>query len=127
MNSAVIVKIEWKKSADPEFSVFDMIPHSGTISESFEETSAGRVFTLSAGFKIARSNPTTDNKLAEITGPDIVFRITDANGLVYLMNDHRFRSRFSYTRRLDGTPGSFNGYDCVISRKSTSGCIAEYI
>lgn len=125
MNSAVIVKIEWKLKEADQFSVFDMIPHSGTLSENKEETAAGEVFTFNAGFKIARSQLATDKTLEAIRGQKVVFKITDANDVVYLLNDLRFRSRFSYTRRLDGTPGSFNGYDCQISRNSTERCASQ--
>jgi hypothetical protein len=118
MNSGVIIKIEFKPNTGSVYQEINMIPHTGNFSEPVEETEAGNVFSFSSGFKIAEVKPDTDTLLNSITGRRATFRITDANGKVHTVGDGSYRARFSFTRLIDGTPGSFNGYACQITRKA---------
>lgn len=125
MNSAVIVKVEYKPNGENDFLTLDIIPHSGNIVEENKETIAGMVFSTKAGFKIAESKPVTDTLLNSLIGRRAIFKITDANGIIYTVGDSSYRARFQYTRRADGTPGSFNGYDCEVTREAPTGCVTE--
>lgn len=118
MNSGVITKIEYQLNTGGAFSEIDMIPHSGNFTEATEETDAGTIFNFASAFKIAEVKPETDTLLNSIRGRLATFRITDANSRVYTVGDSQYRARFAFTRRADGTPGSFNGYDCQITRKA---------
>lgn len=124
MNSGVIIKIEFCINGEEEYQEMDFVPNSGNFTESMEETEAGNVFSFESGFKIAEINPDTDSILNGITGRRASFRITDANGRVYTVGDSMYRARFTFSRRMDGTPGSFNGYECRITRKSPTACPA---
>lgn len=118
MNSGVITKIEYQLNTGGVFTEIDMIPHSGNFTEPSEETDPGTIFNFASAFKIAEVKPETDTLLNGITGRRATFRITDANGRVHTVGDGQYRARFAFTRRVDGTPGSFNGYDCHITRKA---------
>lgn len=122
MNSGVIVKIEYKPNTGDEYQELDMIPHSGSFTEPMKDSAAGFVYSFTSNFKIAEVDPETDSALNNMTGRRGTFRITDANNRVYTVGDLQFRSNFTYTRRVDGAPGSFNGYDCTITRQSPSPC-----
>lgn len=125
MNSAVIVKVEYKLNTGGDYHELDVIPHSGNIAEENAQTDAGIVFTTTARFKIAQSQPATDAVLNNLIGRQASFRITDANEVKYTIGDSSYRARFHYTRRADGSPGSFNGYECQITRQATTGCAVE--
>lgn len=125
MNSAVIVKAEYKLNTGGDYQELDMIPHSGTINEENAQTDPGMIFTTTARFKIAQIQPATDVVLNNLIGRQASFRFTDANGVKYIVGDSSYRARFHYTRRADGTPGSFNGYDCQVTREAPTGCTTE--
>lgn len=120
MNSGVIVKVEYQPKGEIEFITLNIIPHSGNFVESSEETPAGIVYSAKAVFKIAEVNPSTDIILNDRIGKGETFRITDANGRVHTMGDQYGRSRFLTTRSIDGGPGTFNGYECQLTRKGTT-------
>lgn len=120
MNAGVITKIEYQLNTGGGFFEIDMIPHSGNFSEQVEETNAGTLFNFASSFKIAEIKPETDTLLNSITGRLATFRITDANGRIHTAGDSQYRARFTFSRRIDGSPGSFNGYDCHITRKAPS-------
>ncbi len=122
MNSGVITKIEYQPNTGGEFEQLDIIPHSGSFNEPMKETPAGNVFSFSSNFKIAEVKPETDIKLIGMTGRRGIFRITNVNDQVYTVGDSVYKADFTYTRRMDGTPGSFNGYDCQVTRTAPSPC-----
>lgn len=125
MNSGVIVKVEYKPNSGGDYQELDVIPYSGNLQEPIKETPAGNLYSLVSNFKIAKVNPETDSLLNGITGRRATFRITDANGIVYTVGDTSYRAQFTFARRVDGTPGSFNGYDCTISREAPTQSPAE--
>ena len=122
MNSGVITKVEYKPTGASSFTELAVIPHSGTISEQNKEIPAGNIFMMTAGFKVAGINPATDTILNNLAGPRAIYKITDANGTVYTIGDSSYRARLSYTHHADGAPGSFNGYDCEVTRQAPTGC-----
>ena len=116
MNSGVITKIEYVPNTGGSYKELDFIPFSGNFNETMEKTAAGDVFSFNSDFSIAEIKPETEAELVTITGRRATFKITDANGRVYTVGDTLYRAWFAYSRRVGGTPGSFNGYECSISR-----------
>lgn len=125
MNSAVITKIEYKRTGEAGFTQLDIIPFSGKFSETQEDTNAGIIFSAAANFKMAKIEPDTDSLLNTLTGRQASFKITDANGTVHTVGDTIYRARFYFDKRADGNPGSFNGYECRITCTSPTACPAE--
>ena len=125
MNSGVIIKIEYRIFPEVNFANLDIIPHSGSFKEEPSKTNAGLIFTFDSSFKIAKIEQSTDDIINLITDRKAQFRITDGNGTKHLVGDDLFPARLFATRSADGQPGSFNGYLCSISRKSTSMSVIE--
>ena len=122
MNSAVITKVEYANYGSDVFTVLDIIPHSGKISESNEQTKAGLLYSTQADFKMAKSSVETDSILKSISGRRAKFRITDANNTIYMVGSDSRGAILTSTRSADGVAGGFNGYQCQITQKSTTGC-----
>ncbi|WP_372775642.1 hypothetical protein [Mangrovibacterium sp.] len=122
MNSGVITKVEYMPNTGSEFEQMDIIPHSGIFSEPTGNQNGNIYYSFAFDFKIAEVKPETDNKLDSMIGKRGIFRITDANNRVYTIGDAIFKANFTFTRRLDGTPGSFNGYDCSVTRSAPTRC-----
>lgn len=123
MNSAVITKIEHRVFPDENFNQLDIIPYSGKLSSPFQKTSAGNgYYNTSVAFSIAKSSASNDAILKNIVNRKAQYRVSDANGVVYLVGNETYPARLTYTRALDGSPGSFNGYQCVITCQSVVGC-----
>ena len=122
MNSAVITKVEYALNDSGVFTELDIIPHSGKISEANENTSAGILYTTQADFKMAKSSIETDSILKSISGRRAKYRITDANDVIYLVGSDICCANMTFVRTAEGNPGGFNGYQCQVVQKSTSGC-----
>ncbi len=118
MNSAVITKIEYRVFPEVNFSAFEIIPYSGKLSEDISETKAGNVYACVVDFNVAKSEQAKDTTLKSVLKRKAQFRVIDANNIVYLVGDENYPARLVYSRGIDGTPGSFNGYKCKINRKS---------
>jgi len=123
MNSAVITKIEHRIFPEAEFTPLEIIPHSGKLSSPFKKSSAGNsYYDTAVQFNIAKSELAKDVILKSIVNRKAQYRVTDANGVVYLVGSGTYPARLTYTRAIDGSPGSFNGYRCVITCQSVDGC-----
>ena len=122
MNSGVIFQIEYKREHDLAYSFLDFAPFSGVFQENFDDTKAGLFYPLKFTFKIPSINSVTDNLINSISGMTTKFRITDADGCVYDINSDGNRALFIASRSIDGSPGSFRGYNCQIIRKAPTLC-----
>lgn len=123
MNSAVITKIEFRIFPETEFAEMEVIPHTGKLSSSSKVDSSGNAYyDTSVSFSVAKSESTKDTLLKSMVNRKAQYRISDANGVVYLVGTEATPARLTYTRSIEGTPGSFNGYTCTISCISIDGC-----
>ncbi|WP_299576656.1 hypothetical protein [uncultured Sunxiuqinia sp.] len=125
MNSAVITKIEYQLDGQQDFSEIEIIPHSAKMSEDHARTRAGDLHKTNAQFNIAKVCPETDSILLAVKSRRAQFRITDANGVIHLVGSTSYPARLSYEKGLDGSPGSFNGYRCLITCSSPVGSSAS--
>lgn len=122
MNSAVITKIEYRIFPESDFTALDVIPHSGKLSEpQLTDSGGNNYYDCQVPFSVAKSETAKDILLKSIANRKAQYRITDANGVVYLVGNESYPARLAYTRNLDGQPGSFNGYQCTIACKSATG------
>ena len=121
MNAAVITKIEYRIFPEEVFSELEIIPNSGKLIETVSNTNAGYVFSCVIDFNIAKSEQTNDSLLKSVLNRKAQFRVTDANDVVHLVGSESYPGRLSYSKNIDGTPGSFNGYHCKINRNSPQG------
>lgn len=122
MNSAVITKIEYRIFPEANFSALDIIPQSGKLSEPLLTNGGGNsYYDCQVPFTLAKSEAAKDTLLKSIAKRKAQYRLSDANGVVYLVGDESYPARLTYTRNLDGQPGSFNGYRCVITCKTLTG------
>ncbi len=125
MNAGVILKVCYNLPGEINFTELDVIPFSGTFTEQSEIKEAGILFSAVANFKIAGILPETDILLKSLLGRRATFKITDANDTVFWVGDALYRARFLFEKRVDGTPGSFNGYQCSITRTAPTACPTE--
>lgn len=122
MNSGVITKIEYCIFPTVSFTELEIIPYSGKVFEDIKKDDGGNEYSdCTIDFKIAKSETAKDTILKSIVNRKGKYRINDANGVVYVVGDDTYPARLTYTRNLDGQPGSFNGYNCVITCKTTNG------
>lgn len=116
MNSGVISKVEYKLSGESSFTDLDIIPYSGKFSDNGEQTNAGMRYSFSGSFKKEEVSIANDAVFESIVWRKATFRVTDAGGTKHLVGDNSYPARLTYSRDIDGTPGSFNGYRCTIRR-----------
>lgn len=123
MNSAIITKIEYKPKAGGNYAEITIVPHSGTFSEDQQLTRAGTVFLQNVQFRIAKIDPDTDSDLEILIGKQNIFKITDSNGKTHEFGNSLNGPLFLYTKRIDGSPDGFNGYDCNLTRRSATAAL----
>lgn len=121
MNSAVITKIEYRIFPEANFTELKIIPHSGKLSEILQKDSASNsYYDCNVNFLMAKSEAAKDTLLNSVAIKKSQYRVTDANGIVYLIGTETYPARLTYNRNLDGKPGSFNGYRCIVACKSVN-------
>jgi len=125
MNSAVIVKVEYRfaKDTDLSFSDLNIIPYSGRLSENVSPKKAGKLHQVKLRFNIDNVNPDKDALLNFISDIPIHIKAYDANGRIHYIGDDEFQARLSFDKALDGKAGSFNGYRCSIDYDTPYGAV----
>jgi len=122
MNSAVITKCEYRLIENPEFTIFDLILYSGKLKEDNQKTAAGILFTTVIELSISKITAGNDVLIKLLNNRKAQFRVTDANGTIYMVGNDNFPARLLHQKALEGAPGSFGGYRCTITQKSPTGC-----
>lgn len=123
MNSAVIVKAEYKLIGDTEFTDLGIIPYSGSIAESWEKSFAGIAAKINVGFKKENWSATNNAAMKLLLNRKAQFQITDSNGTVSLVGNDNNPARLMYKSSVDGSASGFNGFDCSITWLSPEGCL----
>ena len=118
MNAGIVIKIEYRLLTHAEFTGLRFTGFSGTISKNTQETSAGIIHETHVKLKIPNINETITALLDCLLNRKAQFRITDGNGKQHLVGDDSFPARLSYTQGIDGSPGSWNGYQVTVNHKS---------
>lgn len=115
MNSAVITKIEYRLLENPEFTILDIILYSGKLKQDQAISGAGEKYTTIVDVSVPKINPDNNSIIKSINRRKAQFRVTDANGTVYLLGNDEYPARLVHQKALDGTAGSFGGYKCTIT------------
>ena len=122
MNSGVVIKAEYKLMGESDFSDLDIVPYSGTISETWSRPFQGLMAEVKVDFKKENWSVTNNTLMKSLLNRKAQFRITDANGTVSIVGSTRKPARMLYVALVESSPGSFNGFTCSISWLSTTGC-----
>jgi len=122
MNSGVIIKAEYKLIGSADFTDLDIIPFSGTISESWKKPFEGLVATVQVDFKKENWGATNDATMKSLLNKKAIYQITDANGTKFTVGTTRKPARMLYVASVESGAGSFNGFACSIVWLSTTGC-----
>ncbi len=122
MNSAVVVKAEYRLIGVEEFTDFDIIPYSGSISESWEKSFSGIVAKVSVDFKKENWSASDNITMKLLLNRKAQFQITDSNGTVSLVGNNENPARLLFKSLVHGSVSGFNGFDCSISWLSPLGC-----
>lgn len=122
MNSGVVIKVEYQLIGQTEYTDLDIIPYSGTISESWTKPFQGLIATTKVDFKKENWSSINDTLMKSLLNRKAQYRITDANGTISIVGTVKKPARMLYLAGIDSAPGSFNGFTCTISWISTTGC-----
>ena len=122
MNSAVITKAEYKLPGENDFSVLDIVPHSGKITQEPKRTNAGLIYSVKADFLIVGTSSEQSYLLSQLNNRKASFRLTDADGIIYFVGSENYPARMLATLDLGGSPGSFKGHRCLITLNSPERC-----
>ena len=117
MNSAVIIKIEFRF---PNVELFTPIAYTGfsaSLTEQISKSFAGVLHTAAFQFRIPKCDAGKDRLMISLSQRRAVYRATDANGAVYLIGSDKRGALLLYSRTVDGKAGGFNGYEAVITFK----------
>lgn len=125
MNSAVITKVEYMFPGENEYTVLDIVPHAGKLSHEPKLTSAGLLYSAKADFLIAGTSTELNQQMSILNARKSIFRLTDADGLVYIVGSESYPARILSVLDLGGSPGSFKGYRCTITLTSPTGCMVQ--
>ena len=123
MNSAVITKVEYRLPDDEDFSSLDIVPYSGKINEEASRTYSGIGYSLKADFLIAGMSIEQNELINGLNRRKALFRLTDADDLVYLVGTETLPARMLATLDLGGAAGAFKGHRCTINYNSAKGCV----
>lgn len=118
MNAAIITKIEFRLLENPEFSILDHTFFSGTLKQDSQRTRAGMLYITVMDFSVPKIIQESNSIIKSLNNRKAQFRATDANGTIYLLGNDNFPARLLHQKAIDGTPGSFGGYKCVITYRS---------
>lgn len=121
MNSAVLIKIEYRLIEDSEFTVLKNIIYSGKLSESIDRSNPGDLHKTKIDFHVSKICTENELVLKLIKNRKAQFRLVDANKVTHMVGDDNYPARLTYQKSLLGTPGSFNGYRCTITCSSPFG------
>jgi len=124
MNVAVIVKVEYKLlSSYADFSDINIIPYSGSLSESVESVSAGDLHQVTLSFKKEKVSSLHNLIFQRLRNRPAIFRVTDANNIITIIGSEQFRARLTYTKTIAGSADGFNGYQCSVVCFSPHGSV----
>lgn len=122
MNSGVVTKAEYRLIGNDLFTDLDVIPYSGSISESWKKPFAGLIATVAVDFKKENWSPANNALMKSLLNRKAQYRITDANGTVSLVGSDKNPARMMFDAQVAGAAGSFNGFTCSITWLSPTGC-----
>lgn len=117
MNSAVIVKLEYRFPTTAEFTAIAYQGFSANLKEQISPTAAGNLHQATIQFRVPQCTAANDALLLSLSQRRAIYRATDANGSVYQIGDAKRGATLIYSRAIDGRAGGYNGYDVVITRK----------
>jgi hypothetical protein len=118
MNSAVIVKLEYRFPGTEEFTPISYTGFSASLAEKTESTFAGIEHKIILAFTIPKCEAEKDRLVLLLSSRRAIYQATDANGSVYTIGSATQGARFFYNRTVDGHPGGLNGYDALITYQS---------
>ena len=123
MNSAVVTKVEVRLLSAENFVDLDIIPYSGTIKEKWSKSFAGTSALVSVDFKKEKWSLANGSTFKPMLNARCQFKVTDSNGVVYLVGTRDIPARLLYESSIEKNPGSFNGYSLSIDWKTPDGCM----
>jgi len=122
MNLGVVVKIEYRLIGNLVFADLDVIPYSGSISETWKKPSSGLIATIAVDFKKENWSPANNTLMKSLLNRKAQYRVTDANGTISLVGNDKNPARMLYEAQVVGAAGSFNGFTSTITWLSPTGC-----
>ena len=122
---AVVVKVENRLIGSEQFTDLDIVPFSGSITESWKKSMAGMLSKVAVDFRKEKWSAEFDATAKVLLNKRCQFRITDGNGVVRLVGTDEIPARLLYDAKLGASAGSFNGYDCSIEWLSPAGCAIQ--
>ena len=122
MNSGVVVKIDYRLIGTVAFTDLDVIPYSGSITETWKKPFAGLIATVAVDFKKENWSPANNTMMKSLLNRKAQYRVTDANGTVSLVGSDKNPARLMFDAQVIGAAGSFNGFNCSITWLSPTGC-----
>ncbi|OFX52334.1 MAG: hypothetical protein A2066_00130 [Bacteroidetes bacterium GWB2_41_8] len=125
MNSAVITKIEYRLLENQDFTILDFILYSGKFKQDPDKSGAGVKYITIVDVSVPKINADSNSIVKSINNRKAQFRITDANGTIYLLGNDEHPARLVHQKALDGTAGSFGGYKCTITYKTVKDDIVQ--
>jgi hypothetical protein len=117
MNSAVILKLEYRFPTVTEFTSIAFTGFSANLTKQSSGSSAGILHVATLQFRIPKCDAEKDRLMVLLSSCRAIQRATDANGSVYLIGGNSRGAQLLYNRSVDGKPGGLNGYDAVITYK----------
>lgn len=115
MNTSVIVKIEYKFKESESWTEMAFTAYSASMSEKTETAYAGRKAICTVNFRVPQANNSNSELLNQIASRRSMWQITDSNMQVHRLGNDTIRARMEFTKQIDGKPGGWNGYECVIT------------
>jgi|SRR5665647_16362 len=117
MNSAVIIKIEFRFPNIELFTPIDYTGFSASLTEQTSKSFAGVLHTAALQFRIPKCDAEKDRLMLSLSQRRAIYQATDANGSVYKIGSSKRGALLLYNRTVDGKAGGFNGYEAVITLK----------
>lgn len=118
MNTAAIIKFEYRLLESPDFSELVFTSFTGTIKKSTAKGDPGKLHTTNINLKVSEVTGEKTLLFDSLLYSKAQYRITDSNGRIHLVGDDNYPARLEYEAAIDGNPGGWNGYSILINHLS---------
>lgn len=123
MSTAAILKIEYKRDGEENFTEISIQPNSAFMKQEFENTKSGGLYNLTSQFDVVALSTQNEDILKSLAGYPSTYRLTGTDGNIYTIGTSSLPIYLKYNSLLDAQPSGANKYRCFLYWKSTAGYI----
>jgi hypothetical protein len=111
MATGIINKIEYRIAGSATWSELSLTGYSGNFETNMLRTKSGVKYTSLIKAKLSSVADTNLEIVDAITNRKLELKVTDGDGFYHYFGSSTYPARLTFSGAIDGTPGSWNGYE----------------